>query len=182
MYKIIVISLCVFLFCCLLFSYKQNTKDKFSINWDNLIELDAEDLAEHGIKQIYEEHVIPHLKNYVAIPIEIEELSPIDNSEYKVKANDKVYFIYDDDNSKPVYLSWRYATFALFDIVNQQLKNSNYRFYAFYNGNDLSGMFMTKDEYQQYCHELKVNKACIYYIPYIPTPEPDRFGQPINMK
>jgi hypothetical protein len=70
-----------------------------------------------------------------------------------------------------------YATFAVFDIVNLQLKDSEYKFYAFNNGNELSGMFMSKNEYQQYCYILKVNKAKPSNFPYIPTLEPDWFEQ-----
>ncbi|WP_160403515.1 hypothetical protein [Gilliamella sp. Pas-s95] len=148
-----------------------------SINWDNTISLDAEDLAEQGIKKIYDQYVVPHLKNYVVKPAEIEELIAIDNAEYRVKVNNKIYFIYNSDDQKPEYLSWGYATFALFDIVNQQLKDSDYKFYAINNGNELSGIFMSKDQYQQYCHELKVNKDKPSDFPYIPTLEPDWFGQ-----
>lgn len=177
--KIILVILCIFLF--FLSSFLKSNPDKnlfYSINWDNLIHLDAEDLAEQGIKEIYEKEVIPHLINYVANPIEIEEIKSIDNSQYQVKANNIVYLIYDDNIEQ--YLSWGYATFALFDIVNQQLKDSDFKFYAFENGNELSGMFMSNAEYQQYCNQLKINKEKLIEIPYIPTLEPDWFGQHHN--
>ncbi|WP_255471403.1 MULTISPECIES: hypothetical protein [unclassified Gilliamella] len=36
---------------------------------------------------------------------------------------------------------------------------------------------MSKNEYQQYCYRLKVNKAKPSNFPYIPTLEPDWFEQ-----
>lgn len=177
--KIILVILSLLIFSYLIFFKRNSGKQYFySINWDKLIHLDAEDLAERGIKDIYEREVIPYLINYVANPIKIEELSSIDNSQYQVKANNKVYLIYDDNIEQ--YLSWGYATFALFDIVNQQLKNSDFKFYAFENGNELSGMFMSNAEYQRYYNQLKMNKEKLTEIPYIPTLEPGWFGQQHN--
>ncbi|MCX8727834.1 hypothetical protein [Gilliamella sp. B2838] len=57
------------------------------MKWDAMIHLDAENLAEADIKDIYEKRVVPCLKQYVTHPITFKELFNHDSSEYKVEAN-----------------------------------------------------------------------------------------------
>ena len=52
-----------------------------------MIHLDAENLAEADIKDIYKKRVVPCLKQYVTHPITFKELFNHDSSEYKVEAN-----------------------------------------------------------------------------------------------
>jgi hypothetical protein len=109
------------------------------LNYDNLIHLDAEDLAEGGIDAAYQ-RLLPDLRKYVKAPATVHEELDHDAPSYRVKCAGKEYLIYapgDEDQS------WVRAAVALFDIVNRQLENTGYRFYALYGGNDLGGMFLT---------------------------------------
>ncbi len=63
--------------------------------------------------------------------------------------------------------NWGNATFALFDIVNRQLEDTPYRFYAIYGGNDLSGMFLTEEA----CDEAILSLPRKMDWPYLPTPK-----------
>ncbi|GKX56700.1 hypothetical protein SOASR030_28120 [Leminorella grimontii] len=147
-----------------------------AFNYDATIHLDAEDLAEAGIKEIYEKGVLPQLRLYVEHPASIEEILDNDNGSYSVVANGKQYDIYGVQIEE--YDSWGYATYSLFDIVNRQLASSDRKFYAFYAGNDLSGMFLTAEEYQRCVDDVIQKKAAKYNLPYFPTMETPWFGQP----
>ena len=108
------------------------------LNYDELIPLDAEALAETGLKPAYEE-LLPRLKKYVASPAAVSERIDSDAPSYAVSCLGTEYPIYakgDQDES------WGRATFALFDIVNRQLAKTPYRFFAINGGNDLGGMFL----------------------------------------
>jgi hypothetical protein len=47
-----------------------------------------------------------------------------------------------DDEGQP----WGRAAYAFFKIINDQLRKSEYRFYAINGGNDLGGMFLAQPE------------------------------------
>lgn len=147
-----------------------------SFNYDAMIYLDAEDLAEAGIKEAYEKDVLPLLRQYVERPASIEEILDNYSGSYSVVANGKQYDIYDQqaDGCGP----WPKATYAMFDIVNRQLASSDRKFYAFYSSNDLSGMFLTAEEYQRCVDEIIQKKASRSNLPYFPTMETPWFGFP----
>ena len=109
----------------------------FELNYDQMILLDAEDLAEAGIAEAYES-LLPELEKYVQQPAQVEELKDHDVGRYSVKCGSREFAIHgpelDDD-------SWGSATHAFFAIVNEQLANSACRFYAISGGNDLGGIF-----------------------------------------
>ena len=142
-----------------------------AFNYDEMILLDAENLAETGIKEGFQQ-VLVSLKKHVSEPVGVKELINNKLPSYSVKSMGVVYEIYSPKT--PENESWGNATFALFSIVNQQLKNSNYRFYAFYSGNDLGGMFLTEKQYKQAISSIK-NKI---HWPYIPTQSKPWYGQP----
>ena len=106
---------------------------------DDLIPLDAEALAETGVKAAYEE-LLPRLKKYVASPAIVTERIDNDAPSYAVSCLGTDYPIYAKDDGDE---SWGRATFALFDIVNRQLAKTPYRFFAINGGNELGGMFLT---------------------------------------
>lgn len=149
-----------------------------AFDYDAMIHLDAEDLAEKGIKDAYEKDVLPQLRLYVKHPFSIEEIINDDNGSYSVIANDKKYDIYNNNEQTNEYDLWGYATYALFDIINRQLTSSDRKFYAFYADNDLSGMFLTEEEYQRCVNDLIKEKATKYNFPYFPTIEAPWFGLP----
>lgn len=112
------------------------------LNYDEWIHLDAEDLAETGVKKAYEQ-LLPKLRKYVASPAEVTERIDDDAPSYVVSCLGTDYPIYDKNDQDE---SWGRATFALFDIVNRQLAETPYRFFAINGGNDLGGMFLTLDQ------------------------------------
>jgi len=138
---------------------------------EHLILLNAEALAETGIKEAYE-GLQATLKQYVAAPLPVEEQIDSVNGRYTVTAGGIRYLIFSD--TTPEADSWGDATYALISIVNQQLAHSTYRFYAVNAGNDLGGLFLTQAQYQSAIASLKKRTDW----PYIPTQAPGWYGQP----
>ena len=113
-----------------------------ALNYDNYIPLDAEDLAETGLKAAYDK-LRPQMRKYIPQTAAVREVINNDDPSYTVVCQGIKYFIYggaDQDHS------WDNATFALFDIVNRQLAKTKVRFFAFNHGNDLGGMFLPPGE------------------------------------
>lgn len=140
---------------------------------DRFVPLDAEALAEGGIKQRYEE-LLPELGKYVSdqieIEIEIEEELGEYSEFYVVRAKSREYRIYDDPDDQR---SWGHATFAFFEIVNENLAGTSMNFYALYGGNDLGGMFLTAEEVE----EIRRSTPNRREWPYRPTLEDPWYGQ-----
>jgi hypothetical protein len=145
----------------------------FSLNYDELIQLDAEDLAETGVAEAYE-LLLPKLRKYVQQPASIEEAIDNDTPRYSVKCRAKEFAIYGpelrEDNASN---SWGRATHAFFAIINDQLTNSEYRFYAINGGNDLGGMFLTPAQAEAARPTLPRKLDW----PYLPTDEEPWHGQ-----
>jgi hypothetical protein len=145
---------------------------KFALDYEKLIPLDAEALAEGGIREAYAS-ILPHLIQYVAEPAEVQEISEPSTSRYLVTCRGVDYPIYSpvpDEEGQ----SWGRATHALFKIVNDQLTKSEYRLFAINGGNDLGGMFLTQTEFESARHSLPRPEDW----PYLPTPEHPWYGQP----
>jgi hypothetical protein len=133
------------------------------LNYDDLILLDSEELAETGIKNAYEE-LLPVLKNHIAAPASVTEKIDNDAPSYSVVCQGVTYHIYspgDDDES------WGKATFAFFDIVNRQLAQTPYRLFAINGGNDLGGLLLTVADAEAAKKSLKNKRDW----PYLPTAE-----------
>jgi hypothetical protein len=143
-----------------------------ALDYDQLIHLDAEDLAEAGIREAYGS-ILPELQKYVAQPAEVEEMIDPDAGRYVVKCGTREFIIYAPDLSDEGGESWGRATVAFFTIVNDQLQNSPYRFYAINGGNDLGGMFLTPSA------AAAAQKALPRKVdwPYVPKDEADWYGQ-----
>ena len=142
----------------------------YKLDYDRLIQLDAEDLAETGIAEAYQEF-LPELRKYVPEPAKVEELSDHDAPRYSVKCRGREFLIYgpgDEDES------WGRATFAFFTLVNDQLAHSEYRLYAINGGNDLGGMFLTPAQALA-AREGLPNKGD---WPYLPDNVPPYYGEP----
>jgi hypothetical protein len=101
----------------------------------------------------------------------IEEIIDNDAGSYSVKFRNREYAIYRtwDD-----YGSWYNATYAFFAIVNDQLADSKYRFFAINGGNDLGGIFLTPSEAKTAQEGLADKRDW----PYMPTNEPPWYGKP----
>jgi hypothetical protein len=136
---------------------------------DRFVPLDAERLAEGGIRESYEE-LLPELCKYVADSVEITEQVGEYSEFYVIWAAGKEYRIYDDPDDQG---SWGRATFVFFEIINEQLAGTGVEFYALYGGNDLAGMFLTTEEMEEIRRTTSYRQAW----PYRPTMEDPWYGQ-----
>jgi hypothetical protein len=146
--------------------------ESFELNYDAIILLDAENLAEGGIGSAYAQ-LQQELQRHGATPEPIvEEFDHVRGGRYVVRCGGEVFVAYDDDVTADD--CWGQATYIFFAIVNRQLSASTHRFYAINGGNELAGFFLTPAQAAQACRSL-TSKAD---WPYIPSPEPPWFGQP----
>ena len=145
---------------------------QFKLDYDQVVLLDAEDLAEGGINRAYKS-LLPKLSQYVSQPAEIEEVIDNNQPSYAVRYRDRKYPIYSPEVKDQEDKSWGRATHALFSIVNDQLEGSPYRFYAINGGNDLGGIFLTPSESEAARKSLP-RKAD---WPYLPTLDDPWYGQ-----
>ena len=136
---------------------------------DEMILLDAEELAEGAIKQTYDE-LLPELQKHIFLPAKLEESLDRNIPRYSVKCNDIEYVIYGPEIKSRD--AWERATFAFFDIINRQIGISNCRFYALYSANDLGGIFLTP----QQAEAVKQSIASKMDWPYIPDLNPPWYG------
>jgi hypothetical protein len=144
----------------------------FTLDYERLIYLDAEDLAETGIGEAYE-RLLPELREYVPHPAPMEELIDNDSSRYSVRCGGKEYAIYGPELSEEHGGSWGRATTAFFGLVNEQLAGSACRLYAINGGNDLGGMLLTPAQ----ALDARAALPNPTDWPYLPTDEPPWYGQ-----
>jgi hypothetical protein len=111
----------------------------FQLDYDKLRLLDAEYLAEGGIQKRYDA-MRDELLRYVPQVAEVEQVIDNDVPSYKVRCGSAKFVIYSSGAPDDQVQSWDRATHAFFAIVNNQLEDSEYRFYAINGGNDLGGM------------------------------------------
>lgn len=144
----------------------------FALDYDKLVHLDAEDLAETGVREAYD-RLLPELRKYVPNPAPIEEQIDSDTPRYAVRCAGTEYVISSPQLGEENGGSWCRATVAFFEIVNRQLVGSAYRFYAINGGNDLGGMFLTPEQAIQARDALPNRRDW----PYLPTSEPPWYGE-----
>ncbi len=144
----------------------------FTLDYNRWIHLDAESLAETGIGQAYES-LVPELRKYVRQPTPVEESIDDNTPRYAVKCGAREFVIYGPEVNGEPASSWGRATVAFFTIINDQLANSEYRFYAINGGNDLGGMFLTPAQARAAQGALP-NKTD---WPYLPEDMPPWYGQ-----
>lgn len=145
--------------------------ESFKLDYDAVVHLDAEDLAEQGIRDAYAK-LQGELRRYGVKPEPVVEELDRAEGRYVVRCGAEVFVVYDDD--VPVDDSWGRATYTLFTIVNHQLSPSPYRFYAVEGGNNLGGVFLTAEQADAARRSLVRKQDW----PYIPTLEAPWFGQP----
>jgi hypothetical protein len=146
---------------------------KLALDYDKLIFLDAEALAEGGIREAYTS-ILPNLKQYVAEPSEVREVADPSAPTYLVNCGGLDYPIYSPELPNDEGQSWGRAAHALFKIINDQLAVSEYRLFAINSGNDLGGIFLTQSEIESARRSLPRPEDW----PYLPTPEHPWYGQP----
>jgi hypothetical protein len=144
----------------------------FTLDYDKMLVLDAEALAEAGIKEAYDS-MASDFDRYQPEPAELQEVVDNDAPSYLVKCRGREYPIYSPDLPEEQGRSWGRATHAFFQIINDQLKKSEYRFYAINGGNDLGGMFLTQSE----CEVARRSLPRKEDWPYLPTLEHPWYGQ-----
>lgn len=144
----------------------------FDLDYDRRIHLDAEGLAETGIREAYEA-LLPELRKYVPQPAQVEEVIDSDTPSYSVRCGTKEYTVFGPELDEESGHSWGRATFAFFSIINDQLAGSEYRFYAINGGNDLGGMFLTPVQARGAQDSLPDRRDW----PYLPTDDPSWYGQ-----
>lgn len=113
-----------------------------------IIMLDAEEIAEIGIKQVATE-VIEANPNILRKNINIVEKIDPDAPSYSVVFNSKKYPIFSPGINEEEGEAWPVATKVLFHIINASRKSTEFKFYAIYGGNDLMGIFLTELEYKE---------------------------------
>ena len=143
-----------------------------ALDYEQLIPLDAENLAEQGIGEAYEK-LLPQLKTYIAQPAEIQEVIDADLGSYAIRAMGQEHVIYSPNAPGTEQESWGRATYFFFLVVNSQLAASGVHFHALYGGNDLGGMFLTPEQAQA----AQVNLPRKADWPYIPQLSEPWYGQ-----
>jgi hypothetical protein len=143
----------------------------FTLNYDNMLLLDAEDLAEGGIKKAYDS-LVRDLGRFISPPAEVREVVDNDAPSYVVRCGDQEYLIYSPEVPDDDGQSWGRAAYAFFKIVNDQLTKSEYRLYAINGGNELAGMFLTQSE----CETARRSLPGKGNWPYLPTLEHPWYG------
>jgi hypothetical protein len=133
------------------------------LNYDDVVHLDAEELAETGIKRAYEE-LLPALKKHIASPAPLTEKIDSAAPSYSVQCQGVTYHIYGPGDHEE---SWGRAAFAFFDIVNRQLAPTRYRLFAIDGGNGLGGLLLTVADAEAAKKSLKNRRDW----PYLPTAE-----------
>lgn len=141
-----------------------------ALDYERLIPLDAESLAETGIGEAYNE-LLPELRKFVAQPAPVEEFIDDETPRYSVLCGGKEYAIYGPE--LPEKQSWGRATVSFFDLVNGQLAETAYRLYAICGGHDLGGMFLTPAQ----ALEARAALPNPRDWPYLPKDEPPWYGQ-----
>ena len=143
----------------------------FALDYEKMLFLDAEELAEVGIKRAYDS-MLDVFRRYAPDPAEVQELIDADAPSYSVKCGGVEYVIYSPE--LPHDASWGRATYAFFKIVNDQLAKSDYSLYAINGGNDLGAMFLKASE----CDAARRSLPRREDWPYLPTLEHPWYGQP----
>jgi len=81
------------------------TTTNTDLDYDQLIQLDAENLAEAGIGEAYLQ-LLPELRKYVSQPARVEELIDPDLPRYAIRVNGTEYVIYSPGSGENEGASW----------------------------------------------------------------------------
>ena len=146
------------------------------LDYESAIHLDAESLAEIGMKVGYEDLI----RKAGDIGVDWAPMREMWDGQtqgydggpnYRVEVNGTTYAVYREGAP---YETWAIATKAFFDAVNDQLQDKPFKFYALMAGNDLHAIRLTPDEF---------DTATAYHAgtpdaPYVPTDQPPDYGYP----
>ena len=142
------------------------------LDYEKIILLDAENLAEQGIAEAYQQ-LLPELTKYIAHPAGLTEILDHDVPSYKIRCDGQEYLIYSAEEPGTESESWGRATYFFFLIVNKQLVGTDVQLYAIDSGNELGGIFLAQEEAKaaQSAIPRKID------WPYIPTLNDSWYGQ-----
>jgi hypothetical protein len=143
------------------------------IDYDEVFHLDAENLAEYGMKQSYD-LLIPKLQTLGVKPKPMTEIFSQDDGRYNLYVGGKTYKVWNGEALTKNEFPWPLATAIFFETINDQLSKSEYKFYAINGDNDLHGVFLKKAEFEAAVQFHGVP----YDRPYLPNREPPFFGLP----
>ncbi|AOJ94867.1 hypothetical protein BMD20_23010 [Burkholderia multivorans] len=142
------------------------------LDYEKLILLDAEDLAEQGIAEAYQQ-LLPELTKYVVHPADLTEILDGDVPSYKIRCDGQEYLVYSAEEPGTESESWGRATYFFFLIVNKQLLGTGVQLYAINGGNDLGALFLAPEEAKAAQSALPRKTDW----PYIPTLNDSWYGQ-----
>jgi hypothetical protein len=148
------------------------TTTNTDLDYDQLIQLDAENLAEAGIGEAYLQ-LLPELRKYVSQPARVEELIDPDLPRYAIRVNGTEYVIYSPESGENEGASWGTATYVFFKLVNEQLASADVRFFAVNAGNDLGGLFLTPEQAE--VSRVTLRRPSDW--PYLPEADGPWYGQ-----
>jgi len=151
---------------------KAQTTTNPDLDYDRLIQLDAENLAETGIGEAYLQ-LLPELQKYVSQPARVEELIDSDLPQYAVRVDGTEYVVYSPDSVEDEGATWGVATYVFFKVVNDQLANADVRFFAINAGNDLGGLFLTPEQAE--ASRVTLRRPSDW--PYLPEADGPWYGQ-----
>jgi len=153
-------------FIMLPFMFLINGCNSTSFDYTRLIHLDAEDLCESGMLEGYAS-VIPAMKKITA-PQPMKEIERKDSDDYSISIGGIHYpvYIYGEHD---VGDCWESATNVFFHVINKQILDTDYKFYAFYHGNDLQGGFLNKHDVQGIIEQNPNEQNEWPYLPNKPT-------------
>ncbi|CAB3693112.1 hypothetical protein LMG3458_02236 [Achromobacter deleyi] len=115
------------------------------LDYEKMILLDAENLAEQGIASAYEQ-LVPELGRYIDQPATLTEVLDDNAPTYKIQCDGQEYLIYSADEPDTEAASWARATYFFFLAVNRQLDGTGVQLYAINGGNELGALFLTPEE------------------------------------
>jgi hypothetical protein len=147
-----------------------NDRAAAALDYEQAVHLDAEELAEGGIKAAYDS-LRPRLEGYVGQPAELTEHLDRDAGSYSVSCAGIRYQIY-SPISEGEENAWGNAAYALFSCVNAQLKDAPVKLYALNGGNNLFGIFLTEQQVAATRRDVKRKMDW----PYLPTREYPWYG------
>ena len=154
---------------CFLTGCKDN-QSKTIWDPDKLIILDAEELAELGMASAYHK-IKSRLRSLGIEPLEISEEIDPDKPSYAIQIAGERHVISDETTGSEE--SWANATVIFFSMINEQLADSPYKFYAIEGGHDLHGIFLTEEESIAFRAESSRKQDW----PYFPVLDPPWYGQ-----
>ena len=151
----------------------ESTSAGFELDYEQMVLLDAENLAEQGIGDAYAK-LIPRLREHVGQPVELSERIDSNVGSYFVSFGGTEHVVYSPDVPGSEEESWGRATSIFFQLVNSQLEQCPVRFYAINGGNDLGGMFLTDADVESARKSLP-RKSDWPYTPDIDDPDYGQF-------